>query len=151
MLTMWIEQWLDLFGYEVTLGKDRLKSLSKRRSRIYGAHVRGETVPDREASGGEWPFPIVFLFVVGTRSVKLSEDERSWREGVHLCSYSESYLGAWASCVEVSHQLVSRLKQKLHLDCVCLSTDPRADGPPRYISRTVCRYLKSRQSLACFH
>ena len=33
------------------------------------------------------------MFVVGTRSVKLSEDERSWREGVYLCSNSGRCLG----------------------------------------------------------
>ena len=33
---MWIEQWLDLVGYEVTLEKMCFKSLSEWRSRIYG-------------------------------------------------------------------------------------------------------------------
>ena len=37
--------------------------------------------------------PKVFLFVVGTRSVKLSEDERSGQEFVYLCSNCDRYLG----------------------------------------------------------
>ena len=38
-------------------------------------------------------FPKVFQFVVGTRSVKLSEDEWNWREGLYLCSNSDRYPG----------------------------------------------------------
>ena len=46
---MWIEQWLDLIGYEITLKKIRFKSLSKWRSRLYEANVKQETVPDCRA------------------------------------------------------------------------------------------------------
>ena len=58
-----------------------------------GANVKGETVPDCGVSEGEDLSPKDFLFVVGTRSVKLSEDERSWREGVYLYTNSDRYQG----------------------------------------------------------
>ena len=92
MMRMWIEGWLDLVGYDVTLEKMCFKNLSEWRSRIYRANVKQETVPDC------WPVkekdlsPKVFLFVVGTRRVKLPEDERSWRECVYLCSNCDRYL-----------------------------------------------------------
>ena len=35
--------------------------------------------------------PKVILFLVGTRRAKLSEDERSRREGVYICSNSDRY------------------------------------------------------------
>ena len=53
---MWIEQWLDLVWYEVTLEEMYFNSLSELRSLIYGANVKGETVPDCGASEGEGPF-----------------------------------------------------------------------------------------------
>ena len=56
IMRMRIEQRLDLVGYEVTLEKVCIKSLSERRSRIYGANVKRETVPDCGTSEGEGPF-----------------------------------------------------------------------------------------------
>ena len=56
MARMWIEQWLDLVGYEVTLEKMCFKNLSEWRSRILWANDKGITVPDCGASEGEGPF-----------------------------------------------------------------------------------------------
>ena len=56
MMRMWIEQWLDLVWYEVTLEKMCFKSLTECRSRIYGANGKGETVPDCGPIEGEGPF-----------------------------------------------------------------------------------------------
>ena len=53
---MWIEQWLDLVGCEVTLEKRCFKSLSEWKSKIYGTNVKREAVPDCGASEGEGPF-----------------------------------------------------------------------------------------------
>ena len=52
MMRMWIDQWLDLVGYKITLEKMCFKSLSECRSRIYGVNVKGETVLSR--LWGQW-------------------------------------------------------------------------------------------------
>ena len=62
------------------------KSLSKWRSSIYRANVKVETVPGCVPVKEKDLSPKVFLFIVGTRSVKLLEDERSWREGVYYAA-----------------------------------------------------------------
>ena len=87
MTRLWVEQWLDLVGYEVTLEKMCFKNLSEWRSRNYGLKIwmsnrrLFQTVgPVKEKNLS----PKVFLFVVGTPSVKLSEDKPSWWGGVYL-------------------------------------------------------------------
>ena len=44
---------------------------------MYGANVKGETVPDCGASEREGSFTESLSVCVGIQSVKLSEDERS--------------------------------------------------------------------------